>query len=66
MFKPFESSIWNGKQNSLTGPVITGNFEKRASDFLWSCNTVVYRFTINRFYLRQDYSLFQVKCKEGV
>ena len=22
--------IWNGKQNSLTGPVITESFEKRA------------------------------------
>ena len=30
--KPFETLIWNGKQNinSLTGPVITGSFEKRA------------------------------------
>ena len=29
-FKTFETPIWNGKQNSLTGPVITGSFEKRA------------------------------------
>ena len=28
--KTFETSIWNGKQNSLTGPVITGSFQKRA------------------------------------
>ena len=28
--KTFETLIWNGKQNSLTGPVITGSFEKRA------------------------------------
>ena len=24
--------MWNGKQNSLTGPVITESFEKRASE----------------------------------
>ena len=30
IFKSFETPIWNGKQNSLTGPVITGSFEKRA------------------------------------
>ena len=30
IFKRFETLIWNGKQNSLTGPVITGSFEKRA------------------------------------
>ena len=30
IFKTFEIPIWNGKQNSLTGPVITGSFEKRA------------------------------------
>ena len=30
MFKAFETPVWNGKQNSLTGPVITGSFEKRA------------------------------------
>ena len=30
MFKTFETPILNGKQNSLTGPVITGSFEKRA------------------------------------
>ena len=30
MFNTFETPIWNGKQNSLTGPVITGNCEKRA------------------------------------
>ena len=29
-FKTFEIPIWNGKQNSLTGPVVTGSFEKRA------------------------------------
>ena len=30
IFKAFETPIWHGKQNSLTGPVITGSFEKRA------------------------------------
>ena len=30
IFKPSKTPIWNGKQNSLTGPVITGSFEKRA------------------------------------
>ena len=30
IFKSFETPIWNGKQNSLTGPAITGSFEKRA------------------------------------
>ena len=30
MFKAFETPICNGKQNSLTGPAITGSFEKRA------------------------------------
>ena len=30
IFKTFETPIWNGKQNSLTGPVITGSFEKQA------------------------------------
>ena len=29
IFKSFETPIWNGKENSLTGPVITGSFEKR-------------------------------------
>ena len=28
----FTTLIWNGKQNSLTGPVITGSFEKRAPE----------------------------------
>ena len=28
--KTFETPIWNGKQNNLKGPVITGSFEKRA------------------------------------
>ena len=32
IFKPFQTPIWNGKQNSLTGPIITGSFEKRAPD----------------------------------
>ena len=32
--KTFEIPIWNGKQNSLTGPVITGNLEKRAPDYI--------------------------------
>ena len=31
--KTFETNILNGKQNSLTGPVITGSFEKRAPDW---------------------------------
>ena len=30
IFKAFETHICNGKQNSLTGPVITRSFEKRA------------------------------------
>ena len=30
IFKPFEIPISNGKQNSLTGPVITESFEKWA------------------------------------
>ena len=30
IFKPSETPTWNEKQNSLTGPVITGSFEKRA------------------------------------
>ena len=30
-FKTFEIPIWNGKQDNLTGPVITGSFEKRAT-----------------------------------
>ena len=30
IFKTFETPVWNGKQNSLTGPVITGSFGKRA------------------------------------
>ena len=30
ILEPFETPIWNGKQKSLTGPVITGSFEKRA------------------------------------
>ena len=25
-----ETPVWNGKQNSLTGPVITGSFEEQA------------------------------------
>ena len=25
-----ETPIWNGKQNSLTGPITTGSIEKRA------------------------------------
>ena len=29
-FKRFETPIWNGKQNILTGPVIIESFEKRA------------------------------------
>ena len=29
-FQNFWTPILNGKQNSLTGPVITGSFEKRA------------------------------------
>ena len=29
-FKTFETPIFNVKQNSLTGPVITGSFQKRA------------------------------------
>ena len=33
IFKPSETPIWNGKQNSLTGPVITGSFEKWAQDW---------------------------------
>ena len=34
MFKHFETPILNGKQNSLTGPVVTGSFEKRAPGHL--------------------------------
>ena len=34
IFKSFETPFWNGKQNSLTGPVITGSFEKQAPDHL--------------------------------
>ena len=30
VFKPSETLIWNGKQNTLTGPVIIRSFEKRA------------------------------------
>ena len=30
IFKSFETPFRNGKQNSLTGPIITGSFEKRA------------------------------------
>ena len=30
IFKTFETPILNGKQNTLTGPVITGSLEKRA------------------------------------
>ena len=30
IFKTFETPIWNGKQNNLTGPVIIGSFEKSA------------------------------------
>ena len=30
MLKPFETPIWNGKQSSLMGLVITGSFKKRA------------------------------------
>ena len=30
IFKTFEILIWNGKQNSLMDPVITGSFEKQS------------------------------------
>ena len=30
IFKSFQTPLWNGKQNSLTGPVITRSFGKRA------------------------------------
>ena len=32
LLQNFLKPIWNGKQNSLTGPVITGSFEKRAPE----------------------------------
>ena len=31
-FQTFETPIWNGKQNNLTGPIITGSFEKRVPE----------------------------------
>ena len=41
IFKTFETPILNEKQNSLTGPVISGSFEKRAPGVeyarLWGC-----------------------------
>ena len=42
IFKSIETPIWNGKQNSLTGPVITGSFEKQApGEKLW-CHDVTH------------------------
>ena len=41
IFKHFETPIWNGKQNSLTGPEITGSFEKRAPGLLIFVDTVL-------------------------
>ena len=35
IFKTFETPVWNGKQNSLTGPVITGCFGKLAPGCLF-------------------------------
>ena len=33
VFKTFETPVWNGKQNSLTGPATIESFEKQASGF---------------------------------
>ena len=40
----FETPIWKGKQNSLTAPVITGSFEKRAPGHLSSPNWITKSF----------------------
>lgn len=44
IFKTIETPLWSGKeQNSLTGPVMTGSFEKRAPEITLS-GSVVKRF----------------------